>query len=123
MQLTTERRAGALVLALQEPRLDAAGAIAFKEAMHAATATAEPRVVLDLSAVGFLDSSGLGAIVSVMKHLGPGRRLELAGLTPPVARVFRLTRMDSVFVIHPGVPGAAPPAAGDGDRPARLHAG
>jgi anti-sigma B factor antagonist len=26
--------------------------------------------------------------------------LELAALTPPVARVFRLTRMDTVFVIH-----------------------
>ena len=104
MQLTTERRAGALVVQVLEQRLDAAVAVAFKEAIHAATAGAEPRVVLDLSAVGFLDSSGLGAVVSVMKHLGPGRRLELAGLTPPVAKVFRLTRMDSVFLIHPDVP-------------------
>jgi anti-sigma B factor antagonist len=105
MQLTTQRRGGALVVQMTEPRLDAAVAIAFKEAMHAATAGPETRVVLDLSSVGFLDSSGLGAVVSVMKHLGAGRRLELAGLTPPVAKVFRLTRMDSVFLIHPAVPG------------------
>lgn len=107
MQLVTERRGGALVVQVTEPRLDAAVAISFKEAMHAATATPEARVVLDLSAVGFLDSSGLGAVVSVMKHLGVGRRLELAGLTPPVAKVFRLTRMDSVFVIHPSPPAGA----------------
>ncbi len=58
------------------------------------------RVVLDLSSVGFLDSSGLGAVVAVMKALGPVRRLELSGLTPTVEKVFRLTRMDSVFIIH-----------------------
>jgi anti-sigma B factor antagonist len=67
---------------------------------------AEPseRVVLDMSNVGFLDSSGLGAVVSVMKALGPVRRLELSGLTATVEKVFRLTRMDSVFIIHKSLP-------------------
>jgi anti-sigma B factor antagonist len=32
-----------------------------------------------------------------MKLLGHDRKLALAGLTPPVDKVFRLTRMDSVF--------------------------
>ena len=32
------------------------------------------------------------------------RRLELSGLTVNVQKVFRLTRMDSVFTIHPSVP-------------------
>ncbi len=38
-----------------------------------------------------------------MKHLGGERRLHLAALMPNVDRVFRLTRMDSVFPIHPSV--------------------
>ena len=59
--------------------------------------------MLDLSRVGFLDSSGLGAVVAVMKLIGPNRKLELAGLTPNVDKVFRLTRMDSIFTIHPSV--------------------
>jgi anti-sigma B factor antagonist len=63
-----------------------------------------PRVVLDMSRVAFLDSSGLGAVVAVMKALAPDRRLELSGLTVNVQKVFRLTRMDSVFTIHPSVP-------------------
>ncbi len=50
------------------------------------------------------NSSGLGAVVAVRKFLGPDRVLELAGLTPAVEKVFRLTRMDSVFVIHPELP-------------------
>ena len=106
MDLAVERRGGALVVRVREARIDAAVAIAFKDAMRSVTAGAEPRVVLDLGDVEFLDSSGLGAVVSVMKHLGPGRRLELAALTPPVERVFRLTRMDSVFFIHKAVPDA-----------------
>lgn len=104
MELTSERRGDALVIRVNEARVDAAVAIAFKEAMRTATSGAEPRVILDLSAVTFLDSSGLGAVVAVMKHLGTGRRLELAGLTPMVEKVFRLTRMDGVFVIHDKVP-------------------
>ncbi|MBK5925926.1 STAS domain-containing protein [Rhodobaculum claviforme] len=113
MDLSVDRRAGALVVRVHEARLDAMVAIAFKEAMRKATAGADTRVVLDLGRVTFLDSSGLGAVVSVMKHLGTDRRLELAALTPPVARVFRLTRMDGIFTIHPEVP----------DADSRCHAG
>jgi anti-sigma B factor antagonist len=106
MQLISDVLGDMLVVRVQEPRIDAAGAIQFKERMREVTSDGPPRVVLDLSDVGFLDSSGLGAVVAVMKLLMPARKLELAGLTPMVEKVFRLTRMDSVFVIHPTVPGA-----------------
>lgn len=87
-----------------EDRIDAAGAIQFKDRMRELTIGTTGRVILDLSRVAFLDSSGLGAVVAVMKLLGPDRKLELAGLTPTVEKVFRLTRMDTVFTIHPHVP-------------------
>ena len=58
------------------------------------------RVVLDLSKVEFMDSSGLGAVVGSMKQLGRDRQLDLAGLTPTVDKVFRITRMDRVFRIY-----------------------
>ncbi|MGD9916863.1 MAG: STAS domain-containing protein [Paenirhodobacter sp.] len=103
MNLYAEARGGALVVHVDEERLDAAIAIRFKDLMREVTAQPSTRVVLDLSEVEFLDSSGLGAVVAVMKSLAPGRRLELAGLRPNVEKVFRLTRMDSVFRIHAGV--------------------
>lgn len=111
MDLRRETIGDVLVIRVDDSRIDAAAAIRFKDAMREATAGAGPTVVLDLSRVSFVDSSGLGAIVSVMKFLAPGTRLELAGLTGNVARVFRLTRMDSVFTLHdhaPFVPGAGP---------------
>ncbi|MDP2738190.1 MAG: STAS domain-containing protein [Pseudorhodobacter sp.] len=103
MNLSAEARDGALVVHLGEARLDAAIAIQFKDRMREILIQPAPRVVLDLSEVTFLDSSGLGAIVAVMKTLPKGRALELSGLTPNVEKVFHLTRMDSVFTIHRGV--------------------
>ena len=104
MRLVPNICADRLVIEVAEPRIDAAVAIEFKERMRDLIKDAPERVILDLSQVAFLDSSGLGAVVAVMKLLAPERRLELAGLTPTVEKVFRLTRMDSVFVIHPAAP-------------------
>jgi len=67
--------------------------------------------VLYLSQVEFLDSSGLGAVVGSMKQLDRKRKLDLAGLTPSVEKVFRITRMDSVFRIFPDTNAALQDAA------------
>lgn len=89
------------VVTVLDSRIDAAVALEFKENMRQMTENAPERVILDLSAVVLIDSSGLGAIVATMKHLAPEKTLILAGLTGPVDRVFRLTRMDSVFMLYP----------------------
>ncbi len=104
MKLESQHRGEMIVIRVLDDRIDAAGAIQFKERMRELIAEPSDRLVLDMSNVGFLDSSGLGAVVSVMKVLGPVRRLELSGLTPTVEKVFRLTRMDSVFIIHKTLP-------------------
>ena len=100
MQLNSEISGDALVIAVGESRIDAASAVEFKDTMRELVEDGPERVVLDLANVEFVDSSGLGAIVAVMKLLGPTRKLELASLSVGVAKVFSLTRMDSVFTIH-----------------------
>ena len=108
MRLSSELIEGAQVIRVEEDRIDAAVAIQFKDRIRDMTATAPARVILDLGRVGFVDSSGLGAIVAVMKFLAPARRLELAALTPTVGKVMHMTRMDSVFAIHARAPGQNP---------------
>ena len=100
MQLETTNRNDALVVTAMMPRIDAAIAIQFKDDMRDACNGGPARVVLDLGGVDFIDSSGLGAIVATMKLLAPDQKLELATLSENVDKVFRLTRMDSVFAIH-----------------------
>lgn len=97
MSLTSTVAGDTRVITVNVERIDAAMAIQFKEDMRSETVEGPDRVVLDLSQVTFIDSSGLGAIVASMKQLGGNRRLDLAGLTPVVDKVFRLTRMDTVF--------------------------
>ncbi len=101
MEIAARRNGAVLEVTVMENRIDAACAIQFKERMREVTETPSDRVLLDLSQVMFLDSSGLGAVVAVRKHLGEGRPLDLTGLTPTVQKVFRLTRMDTVFTILP----------------------
>jgi anti-sigma B factor antagonist len=104
MELTAEKYGDVIVISTAHDRIDAAGAIQFKDAMRVLTQETSRRVVLDMSRVNFLDSSGLGAVVAAMKALGPERKLELSGLTPTVQKVFRLTRMDTIFTIHDSLP-------------------
>lgn len=108
MELRTEQRDDALHVIVAEPRIDSAVAIRFKDRMREVAGDSPARVVLDLGCVDFLDSSGLGAVVAVMKLLGPDRTLELCNLTPNVEKVFRLTRMDRVFTIHSDCDAAFP---------------
>lgn len=112
MDLCSTRHGPFHVITVDAPRIDAGHAIAFKDAMRSLTTDGGDHVVLDLGQVRFIDSSGLGAIVAALKHMGPGRRLDLACLTPDVAKVFQLTRMNSIFTIHQSLDDLAPRQAG-----------
>lgn len=104
MKFPSVRENGICIIRVEDNRIDAAGAIDFKEGIRGQLGDWPGRVMLDLTLVEFIDSSGLGAVVAVRKMLGAGRNLELCGLTPAVEKVFRLTRMDRVFDIHPKRP-------------------
>ena len=106
MKLSSTISDGAHVISVEAQRIDAAVAIQFKDDMRAETGHSSERVILDLSTVEFIDSSGLGAIVAAMKQLETDRPLDLACLTPAVDKVFRLTRMDTVFRLFPSLDAA-----------------
>jgi anti-sigma B factor antagonist len=99
MQLIHEIMAGVLVVKPLEKRLDASIAADFKGQMGAFLNEGHELIVLDLSEVDFMDSSGLGAIVSSLKMLGGKGDLAIAGASPKVVSLFKLTRMDRVFLI------------------------
>ena len=106
MELSVRNEKKLCVISVQSARIDASVALQFKDAMRAHSGGEAERILLDLSAVDFIDSSGLGAIVAAMKSMEEHRKLMLAGFTPAVERVFRLTRMDTVFRIFPTLEGA-----------------
>jgi anti-sigma B factor antagonist len=87
------------VILLKVRRLDASAAPGFKQAVLSVIESGESRLVLDLTEVVFIDSSGLGAMVSVLKALGGRGMFALCNASVGVLSLFRLTRMDKVFPI------------------------
>ncbi|MGV9703802.1 STAS domain-containing protein [Streptomyces sp. NPDC003483] len=63
-----------------------------------------PRTALDLSAVTFMDSSGINVLVSAHQaaHEAHGW-LRIAGAQGPVLRVIELVGLDSVIACHPTI--------------------
>jgi anti-sigma B factor antagonist len=60
----------------------------------------EYRVVLDLNNIQFVDSSGVGAILSCLRTLNAeGGELKICSLTKPVRALFELVRMHKIFEI------------------------
>ncbi len=100
MEMTVSGFGGVDVIRVEVERVDASVAIQFKDVFRDLTRNSSGPVVLDLSRVVFLDSSGLGAVVAARKLLGESGRLELAELSPAVDKVMCLTRMNTVFPIH-----------------------
>jgi anti-sigma B factor antagonist len=65
------------------------------------------RMVFDCSQLGFLDSSGLGAIIHCLRiSIVRGVELKLSGLVLRVMMVFELTRANQLFSIYPDLTGA-----------------
>lgn len=100
MSLKYEDLGNSIILTYESRRLDGACAAEFREAARECIRSDCNIYLLDLSAVTFVDSSGIGAVVGLLKLLGRERRLELCSLSPMVRKVFRLTRLDKIFIIR-----------------------
>ncbi|OGU09960.1 MAG: hypothetical protein A2W29_00900 [Gemmatimonadetes bacterium RBG_16_66_8] len=60
----------------------------------------ERKVLVDFTNTGYIDSSGLGALVSLSKKMRDSAgELRLAGLNEDLRTLFELTKLDSLFNI------------------------
>ena len=94
MNLTTEAVGPVTVVNLPMDTLDAANTHDFKAAMEPLLARGEP-IVLDLSGVRFVYSSGCGALLWCLRRLHTGEgAMKLGGVDPRVAELFGIIRLD-----------------------------
>ncbi len=99
MQLSTKKDGDVLTVKLESPRLDAANAVDFKEALAEIVDQGHGKVLIDLGGVEFVDSSGLNVIISTLKRMGRRGTLSLTSPQPAVASLLNLTRLDRVLSI------------------------
>ncbi|HHY58982.1 MAG TPA: STAS domain-containing protein [Clostridia bacterium] len=62
----------------------------------------EERLILDVSGLEMIDSSGVGVIISLLKKLD-GKDLILVAPQPKIARVFEITRINQIVPILPSL--------------------
>ena len=103
MNILVQRHGGKIVLSLKEERIDAHNSGELKDLfLKVLEEEAGRDLVIDLDQVQFIDSSGLGALLSGLKNAGlRSRGFILVGLQPRVRSMFELTRLQRVFDIYP----------------------
>src|SRR5580698_10800928 len=72
--------------------------------MNAVRREDAPTMILDFTGVPYLDSSGLGSLVSAYTSCQKaGRRVALIGINPRVMKVFEITKMEPIFLMFPTI--------------------
>lgn len=98
MDIAVDERADGRAVMRVSGRLDLVSAGSLRGAVAEAVQDGSTRVVVDLSEVPFVDSSGLGALIAGLKQARQaGGELRIAGPTPPVLTVLELMRLNRVM--------------------------
>jgi anti-sigma B factor antagonist len=99
MAMLSEKVGDVTIVVLPE-ELDASHAPQFRRDI-APVLEANSKVVFDVSHLRFVDSSGLGAILSCLRRLNArGGDLQLCGLSPSIRAPFALVRMHTILKIY-----------------------
>ena len=84
--------------------VDVATAPRLREQLIGLVSSERYRIVVDLEAVDFIDSTGLGVLIGALKRVrSHDGDLALICSEPRVLRVFEITGLDRVFAIHPSL--------------------
>ena len=81
-------------------RLTAVNAAEFKSAVCDLIDTGASLLVIDFDDVTFMDSSGLGVLVGILKKMGHRGDVFICGLGEDLEHMFKISRMDRVFVSY-----------------------
>src|SRR5215212_6008562 len=104
MEMTVEPQAQGVAVVHMSGRLDFGVATEAKRQFAEAVSAGSTRLVVDLSGVDFVDSSGLSSLVSGLRATRQvGGDLRIAAPKEQPAALFALTSLDQVFRLYPTV--------------------
>ncbi|MFD3446934.1 STAS domain-containing protein [Microbacteriaceae bacterium 4G12] len=101
MEYTVKDLGGGVAVLHLDGRLNMTSASRLREAVTSTVANGHPRIAVDLADVDFMDSSGLGALISGLKTARQaGGDLRIAAPSEQVKLVLQLTNMERVLLAH-----------------------
>ena len=102
MKFTIDKKELFVVLKIEDEKLNTLNAPDLKSELLVLNAEGFRNIILDLSAITFTDSSGLSAILVANRLCNDhGGTLVITGLHPNVAKLIKISQLDSVLNILP----------------------
>ena len=88
------------VILVLDGELDVQTSPLLREQLHQLLEEGQRQIVLDMSKLSYMDSSGISALVNTHKALGAKGSLSLVACRPAVERVLRFTQFDKVLALY-----------------------
>ncbi|MCS5733829.1 STAS domain-containing protein [Herbiconiux daphne] len=108
MEFTTEPVGDDTVIVRGDGRLNMVSGPVLRETVTKCIATGRPRVVVDMSRIQFMDSSGLGALISCLKSAREASgELRIVAPSSQVSMVLKLSKVDSILAPYDTVEAAS----------------
>jgi len=100
MTLSVRKETGGVVVVAVDGQLIVGNRQELKQQILDALEAGDRRFLIDFTRTGYIDSSGLGVLVSLSKKIrDQGGDLRLAGLNEDLKTLFELTKLDTLFAI------------------------
>jgi len=81
--------------------VDIYNAESLKSELHAMIDERKADIVLDCASLKYIDSTGLGVLVSALKKVKEAeKQISIVNLKPYIAKIFTLTGLDKIFMIE-----------------------
>jgi anti-sigma B factor antagonist len=107
MNITTDRTNNVAVIRIGEARLMYPLLSEFSSAVTQLIAAGERKVVVNLSAVGYVDSATIGCLMDLYRQASAaGGSLKLAGVQKRVETMLTMTGAQNFIEVHPDEPSA-----------------
>jgi len=99
MAVKTEAKNGLMVCRI-DGEIDINTAPDIKRAFDRLVSKKEPKIIINLSRVTYVDSSGLATLVEVLKNMRAyGGRMKLTNMAPKIKSLFEITKLEKLFEI------------------------
>jgi anti-sigma B factor antagonist len=102
MEFRTEPVGDDIAVISGEGRLNMVSGPLLRDVVKRLIDSGRPRIVVDLSRVPFMDSSGLGALIGALKSTREsGGDLRIVAPSAQVSMVLKLSNVDSILIPYP----------------------
>jgi anti-sigma B factor antagonist len=99
MSLKIEKKQGLSVCYI-EGEIDINTAPEIKKAFDKLTSKKEPKILVNLEKVNYVDSSGLATLVEVLKNMRTyGGSMKISNMSPKIRSLFEITKLEKLFDI------------------------